>query len=327
MFRHLIFFLVASVLAITSCSPESAIVTVPATESETELIPAAIETGLPVGEKITITDDRGVEIILDGPAQRIVTLGASIVEGLFAIEAGNQVVGREEYSLYPAEALAVPSIGSLFGTLPTETILALEPDLVIAPEIISAEHIEALENLGLTVYYQKNPTDFSELYANLRALGRLTGREGEADALVGDLTARVAAVERSLAGIDTRPRVFYELDATDPQNPFTTGGGTFIDTLINLSGGENVGSVLQGDYAQISSEEVIVQNPEIIFLGDAEYGITVESVAARPGWEAILAVQENRVHPFDPYLVSVPGPRLVDGFETMARLVHPERFK
>jgi iron complex transport system substrate-binding protein len=327
MIQKMTYVLLLLSLLLAACAPATAPLTSPVVPTESSFATDQGETEPPAGELLVIQDDRGVEITLNGPAQRIVTLGASIVEGLFAIGAGSQVVGREEYSVYPVEALDVPSIGSLFGSLPVETILALQPDLVIAPEIISNEQIEALENLQLTVYFQKNPTDFPGLYANLLALGRLTGRDGEAQALVADLTARVAAVERALAGIETRPRVFYELDATDPQNPFTAGGGTFIDTLIRMSGGENVGSVLMGEYAQISSEEIIVQDPEIILLGDAEYGITVESVAGRPGWDVIQAVQNGQIHPFDPYLVSVPGPRLVDGFETMARLIHPERFE
>jgi iron complex transport system substrate-binding protein len=327
MIRKMTYVLLVLSLLLAACAPATAPLTSPVVPTESSFATDQGETEPPAGELLVIQDDRGVEIILNGPALRIVTLGASIVEGLFAIGAGSQVVGREEYSVYPVEALDVPSIGSLFGSLPVETILALQPDLVIAPEIISNEQIEALENLQLTVYFQKNPKDFPGLYANLLVLGRLTGRDGEAQALVADLTARVAAVERALAGIETRPRVFYELDATDPQNPFTAGVGTFIDMLIRMSGGENVGSVLMGEYAQISSEEIIVQDPEIILLGDAEYGITVESVAGRPGWDVIQAVQNGQIHPFDPYLVSVPGPRLVDGFETMARLIHPERFE
>jgi iron complex transport system substrate-binding protein len=118
--------------------------------------------------------------------------------------------------------------------------------------------------------------------------------------------------------------VFYELDATDPQNPYTVGGGTFIDTIISLAGGFNIGSVLEGEYAPISSEEVITQNPEIILLADAPYGITPESVADRAGWDVIAAIINGEVHEFDPFLVSVPGPRLVDGLEAMAKIFHPE---
>jgi len=272
-------------------------------------------------------DDLGRTVSFDGYPQRIVTLGPSILESLFAIGAGSQVVGREEFSTYPEEALEVASVGSLWGELPTEAILALDPDLVIAPEIISPEQIQTMEDLGLKVYFQANPVDFAGLWENLRILGTITGHEEEATALIAELENRISAVNEKVVNISDRPTVFYELDATDPQNPYTIGSGTFIDTIINMAGGENIGAVLDGDYAQISSEEVIAQNPDIILLADAPYGITPESVAERAGWEGISAVLNDQVFPFDPFLVSVPGPRLVEGLETMAVLLHPEVFE
>lgn len=276
---------------------------------------------------IILKDDLGKSIEFDKPAMRVVTLGPSTVESLFAIGAGSQIVGREEYSLYPPEAESIPSIGSLFGNLPSEAILALEPDLIIAPEIISSEQVQALEELGLVVFYQKNPTTFDQLYQNLRELGVLVGRENEADTLVTQLQDRVQVVKDQLTGVEMRPRVFYELDATEPENPYTTGAGTFIDTLIQMAGGENVGAVLDGEYAQISSEQIILADPEIILLADAVFGITPEILAARPGWEKLSAVQGGKVFPFDPNLGSVPGPRMVDGLEIMALLIHPEAFE
>jgi iron complex transport system substrate-binding protein len=98
--------------------------------------------------------------------------------------------------------------------------------------------------------------------------------------------------------------------------------------LINLAGGQNLGAVLSGEWAQISQEELIVQNPDVILLGDALYGgITAESVAARPGWDGIAAVQNQRVEPFNDDLVSRPGPRMIEGLETLAKMLHPELFQ
>jgi iron complex transport system substrate-binding protein len=278
-------------------------------------------------EILVFTDDLEREIELRGPAQRIVTLGPSSLESLFAMGAGDQVVGREEFSTYPEEALAVTSVGSLWGELPTEPILALEPDLVIAPEIISPEQIQTLEDLGLSVYFQANPVDFEGLWSNLRDLAALSGHENEAEDLIANLEARVKSTQERIAPLSDIPTVFYELDATDPQNPYTIGSGTFIDTIITMSGGFNIGSVLEGQYAPISSEEVISQSPEIILLADAPYGITPESVAERAGWDAIQAVQNGAIYEFDPFLVSVPGPRLVEGLEAMALILHPEAFE
>jgi iron complex transport system substrate-binding protein len=125
-----------------------------------------------------------------------------------------------------------------------------------------------------------------------------------------------------------KPKVFYELDATDPAKPWTAGPGTFIDLLIGLAGGQNIGASLSGDWAQISQEALIVQNPDIILLGDALYGgITPESVAARPGWSGISAVSAKRVLTINDDLVSRPGPRMIDGLEALAKSIHPELFK
>jgi len=304
-------------LLCAACNPAAA----PTTTTAPTEIPAATQAAVQ-----TITDDLNRQVTVTLPAQHIVTLGPSIVEGLFAIGAGDQIAGREEFSIYPPAALEIPSIGSLYGSLPSETILALEPDLVIAPEIISPEQLAALEALGLTIYYQNNPTSFPELYQNLRELGVLSGHENEAEDLITSLEARVQAVEQAVAGLEARPRVFYELDATDPENPYTTGAGTFIDTLIVMAGGENIGAALDSAYAQISSEQILLADPEIILLGDAEYGITAADVAARPGWADLQAVQSEAIYPFDPNLGSIPSPRLVDGLETMASIFHPEAF-
>ena len=146
--------------------------------------------------------------------------------------------------------------------------------------------------------------------------------------LVADLKNRVETVVTTLADVEQSPSVFYELDATEPSNPWTTGSGTFIDYIISMAGGENAAAALQGDYAQISAEELIAINPEIILLADAIDGVTTpESVTERPGWKVIAAVQNGSIFPVDPNMMSVPGPRLVDALEETAKLIHPELFE
>jgi iron complex transport system substrate-binding protein len=281
----------------------------------------------PAAEKLTFTDDLGNPIELAGYPQKIVSLSASTTETLFAIGAGGQVVGRDEFSVYPEAALEVTSIGAMWDELPSEAILALEPDLVVAAQIISEDQVAALRDLGLNVYWQANPTTYEELWENLRDFGRLTGHEAETETLIADLTKRVETVQEKIATVSERPSVFYELDATDPSNPWTAGTGTFIDYIITQAGGTNAASALQGDYAQLSSEQLIAVNPEVILLADAPYGTTPESVAARPGWEVITAVKKNALYPIDPNIMSVPGPRLVNALEETAKLLHPGLFK
>lgn len=272
----------------------------------------------------TFTDFLQREVTLNQPAQRIVSLAPSNTELLFAVGAGGQVVGREDFSDYPAEAQELPSVGGSMGDYNLEAIVALQPDLVLLTELHSPELVQSLEGLGLTVYYLGNPVVLEDLYTNLEIVGKLTGHENEAAVLIGGLKARVNTVDELVATTNSRPVIFYELDATDPAKPWTAGPGTFVDQLVNRAGGVNLGSSLSGAWVQVSQEELIIQDPDMIFLGDAAYGTTPEQVASRAGWENLQAVTKNQIFSFDDDLVSRPGPRLVDGLVEFARLLHPE---
>lgn len=284
----------------------------------------AVNTG---ANPIALTDGLGRSVSLSASAKKIVSMAPSNTEILFAIGAGAQVIGRDEFSDYPAEAASLPSVGGSMGTYSIETIASLKPDLVLAAEINTPEQVKALEDVGLTVYYLSNPKDLAGLYANLKTVGQLAGRESEADALVQSLQTRVQAVEDKLAPISSIFTVFYEMDGSDPAKPWTAGQDSYLSQLVKMALGSNVGDSIKGDYVQMSQEALLVQNPAIILLGDAAYGVTPEQVAARPGWGALQAVKDNRIYAFDDNLVSRPGPRLVDGLEALAKLLRPELFK
>jgi iron complex transport system substrate-binding protein len=161
------------------------------------------------------------------------------------------------------------------------------------------------------------------MYQSLLTVAALTGRTAETEALIETLKTRVAVVVEKVAGLDTRPTVFYELDSTDPSAPYTAGAGTFIDTLITMAGGTNIGAAMDAPWGQLSIEQIVADDPQIILLGDAAYGVTIESVGERAGWESLQAVTNNRIYAFNDDLVSRPGPRLVDGLETLFGLLHP----
>jgi iron complex transport system substrate-binding protein len=275
----------------------------------------------------TRTDALNRTIKLNGPAKRIVSLAPSNTELLFAVGAGSQVVGRDTFSDYPDKAGSIQDIGGSNGKYNTEAILALKPDLVLAGEINPPELVTSMEQLGLTVYYLKNPATLEDMYANVETVGSLTGHVSQAAALVDSLKGRVAAVDAKISQATSSVSVYYELDASDPTKPFTAGPGTFVDLLIQRAGGTNIGAKLTSPWAQISLEEVVASDPEFIILGDSAYGVTPESVKQRAGWEGISAVKNGRIYPFDDNLVSRPGPRLVDGLEALAKLLHPELFK
>ncbi|HSH02600.1 MAG TPA: cobalamin-binding protein [Anaerolineae bacterium] len=276
----------------------------------------------------TFTDSLGHDITLDTPAAKIVSLAPSNTEMLFAIDAGSAVVARDTFSDYPEAALALPDVGGGFTELNNELILSLEPDLILAADITPPEQVQALQDLGLNVYTLSNPTTLEEMYDRLRTLAQITATEDQTEQLITNLQARVAAVADKIATVEEKPLVFYELDATEPNAPWTAGPDTFIDHLITRAGGQNVGASLDSAWVQISIEELLVQDPDIILLGDAVWGgVTPESVAAREGWESLTAVQNDQVHTFDDNLASRPGPRLIDGLESMAQILHPDLFQ
>lgn len=308
----------------TARTPIPTLPPVPATEpaaAPTAEQPAAVQS------EIRLTDGLGRSVVLPAPAQKIVSMAPSNTEILFAVSAGDQVIGRDDFSNFPEESASLPGVGGNMGAYNMEAITALQPDLALLAEINTPEQVKALEDLGIPVFYLKNPTDIEGMYANLETVGKLTGRETEAAALVESLRARVDAVTQKLAGISERPAIFYELDGSDPAKPWTVGPGTFMDLMITLAGGKNVAAGLEGQWAQISQEELLVQNPDFILLGDAAYGVTAEQVAARPGWGDLQAVKSGQIIAFNDDMASRPGPRLIDGLEILAKLLHPEIFK
>jgi iron complex transport system substrate-binding protein len=315
MFRKLTFAILTLALFLAACGSATSAATEP------------VATPPPAGSSITLTDGLGRTVSLPAAAQRVVSLTPAGTEILFAVGAGSQVVGRDMFSDYPAEAVSVADIGGSMGEYNLEAILALQPDLVLAGGINPPELVASLEDLGLTVFFLPNPVTLEEMYTNLEAVGALAGRGSEAAVLVESLSARVAAVDAAIAPLSYQPSVFYELDATDPSNPYTAGPGSFVDLLILRAGGYNIGSELEGQWATISIEQLLVVDPVIIILGDAAYGETPEKVAARPGWESLSAIQNGQVFTFDDNLVSRPGPRLVEGLEALVELLHPGVLK
>jgi iron complex transport system substrate-binding protein len=330
MIRNHITTLILSLLFIfTACTPSVSSEPTLIPEIEVDITPEPLPTATPepISDLISIQDGMGRTIQLEAPAQNIISMAPSNMEILFAIGAGPQVVGRDEFSDYPPEAMGITSIGGGFGEYNLEVIASLQPDLILASFLQPHELIQSLEDLGFSVFVLPNPSEMEELFENLLVVGELTGNLSQAQSLVESLRERVADVEEKVSKLDVPLLVFYELDATEPNAPWTAGPGTFIDTIINMAGGVNLGSSLQGEWVQISIEEILIQDPDVIILGTYTWGgVTPEDVKARTGWEALSAVRLGRVYTIDDNLVSRPGPRMVEGLEQMARLLYPDLF-
>lgn len=296
--------LLLSVVLLADCTPLA-----PAAESEVMLV-----------------DGLGKQFALDKPAEKIVSLSPPLTEILFAVGAGEQVIARDSFSDYPPAAQVLPDIGGGYSNYDLESILSLEPDLVIAGSINTPEMVQSLQDLGLTVFYLSNPADLDGTLEAIQTLGSLSGHSQEARELADELQQRMDAVALALENIEEMPQVYYELDATDPAKPYTPGPHTFYSDLISKAGGTNIGDTMESEWAQVSLEHLLLLDPDIIILGDAMWGVTPESLLDRPGWDALSAVKSGQVMPFDDNLIARFGPRQVDGLEQLAKILHPEKF-
>ncbi len=287
---------------------------------------ACAPTPTPTPAPITITDSANRVVTIPAAPQRIVSLAPSTTEIAFALGLGSRVVAVDTFSDYPAAAKDLAKIKTY--PLNLEQVIALKPDLILAAAIQSPDDIKKLADLKLTVVVVGSMnTTFDSVRADIALVGQATGTNAQAQAINDAFKQKVDAVKATIAKAQSKPRVYWELDATDPAKPFAPGPGSFIHDLIALAGGVNVTANAKSPYAQVSAEEIIAANPDLIILSDAAYGITPESVKARKGWSAINAVKNDKVLPIDDNLVSRPGPRLADGLEAAAKLIHPELFK
>ena len=281
---------------------------------------APAEPATPVAVAVrTFTDDAGRSVRIEETPERIVALAPNLTEIVFSVGAGGALVGVSDFSDYPAEVQEIPTVGGF--PLNIELIVSLEPDLVLAAGITSLEDVAKLEALGMTVLYL-NPTDLEGVLESIRRVGEVVGRSQEAEDLVAGLQDRLDAIRDRAASVAIRPRVYYEIDPT----LYSGAPGSFTHELIVLAGGANIAADAVTPFPQLSAEEIIAADPEVIVFSHAKYGGTVAEIAGRPGWDGMTAVQRGAIHPIDPDLVDRPGPRLLDGLEAMAALLHPDLF-
>lgn len=250
--------------------------------------------------------DATASSVAEDAPQSIISLSPSATEMLFAIGAGDQVIAVDEYSDYPAEATAKPH--DLSGFEPNvEAIAALSPDLVVME---SSSIQSQLEALGIQVFVGLAPTTFPELYTQIEQLGAATGHIAEAAQLVAEMTTDIEAAVTAVSGSETLS-IYHELDNT----LYSVTSNTFIGQVYALFGLTNIadGADAGNDYPQLNAEYIIAAAPELIFLADTKCcAETAASVAARPGWDAIPAVQNNSVIEMDDDIASRWGPRIVD---------------
>ena len=244
---------------------------------------------------------------------------------IYALGKGNAVVAIDMYSDYPPEVSKIAKISNPDMTYNYEQIAALAPDVVFAAGITNPDVVTAIEKLKIPVVVVGSVnTTVASIKSDITLVGTLLGANDEATALTTKLQSDWDTLVTKMAKVSTKPRVFWELDATDPSKPYTIGAGSFVNDLLVAAGGVNVFSDVQNPYPQVSVEQVVAAAPDIIILADSLYGVTPDMVAKRAGWDTIPAVKNNGVFAIDDNLVSRPGPRIVAGLQAVITILHPE---
>lgn len=255
---------------------------------------------------VAIRDAGGRLVRIAAPPQRVVSLAPSVTEILFALGLDRELVGISDADDYPPERVAGrPRVGGV--VINVERVLTLRPDLVVGVHSLQRDQLERLARVGLAVL-ALDATSLEEAVAQIRLLGRVTGRETRAEHLAAGLERRAASV-RPGASRSVYVEIWHE--------PVTTaGGGTLVDDLVRRAGGVNIFGRLPG-YPQVAAEQVVARSPQVILMiypGRAQ-------LMRRPGWASVAAVRGGQVYEVPASLVTRPGPRVLDGLEVIARRV------
>lgn len=271
--------------------------------------------------EITVTDDSGATVRLAQPARRIISLAPHVTESLFAVGAGDRVVGTVEYSNYPEAAKKIARVGA-YSRLDLETIVALKPDLVIVWESGNIKaHVEKLRAMGLTLYFTQ-PNRIEDVTDTLTRFNRLTGDREAGRKAIAALNARL---ERLRQTYSKKPpvRTFYQI-WKDPLA--TVGGKQIISSVISLCGGENVFAQLDTLAPIVSVEAVIAANPEVIIASGMDEA-RPEWLGDWTRWTAITAVARDNLFFVHPDLIQRHTPRLLDGAERLCQQLETARSR
>jgi iron complex transport system substrate-binding protein len=269
----------------------------------------------------TITDDEGTAVELKTEPKKIVSLTPAETEVLYAIDAGDRLVGKvEDIANFPPEAAKVPIVGTFSG-VDVEKIVGLGADLVIAGGSggTPKDAIDKLRSLKIPVLVLYAP-DVAGVLADIELTGQATGQSAEAEALTA---AMQAGFDDVTGAIDTatKPKVFYETG--DQPSIYGIADDSVYAQMIELAGGAPVTTGSATNW-EMPTEKLVTANPDLIILGDSAYGVTADAVAKRPGWAGIAAVKAGAIKPIDDIVVTRPGPRLLDGLRLLVAAIHPE---
>ncbi len=266
---------------------------------------------------ITVTDDSGAEVTLDQPATRIVSLAPANTEIAYAIGAGDKMVAGTSYDDYPEEATSLPKVGD-FANPNVEKIASYDPELVLAAGGIQNKLRSKLEDLGMTVYVV-DPTTYDGTIATIQNVGKLAGADEGTAAVVDEMTAAKEEVQAKVSGL-AAATTFLEIYS---KPLMTAGAGTFIDDMITIAGGENIGAQAGSGFPSFSTEVLAKDDPQV-YIADSGSMSEPGEINKRAGFGDLTAVKDGKVYVIEDSIIARPGPRLAEGLRQLVTMIHPE---
>lgn len=312
-FKGLLVLLVIFALMFSLAACSTNIATKPENTSQTAT--ETVKTQFP----LKVTDFLGREVTIDKKPQRIVSLAPSTTELIYALGAGNKVVGVTDFDNYPPEVKDVPKVGGFKGPN-VEAITAQKPDIIFASTLSGKEQMESLEKMGIPVVMLE-AKNIDQIYQSIRIIGQITGTEKKGEELIKQMQDKIKEINDKVKDLP-KVSVFYlvSLDGN-----WTAGKGTFIDELINLAGGKNVAEDVNG-WAQYSVEELVKKNPDVIIT--SPHAGNVKDIKNMAGYKDTNAVKNDKIFVIsNDDIISRASNRIVLGLEEIAKFLHPEAFK
>lgn len=269
---------------------------------------------------VTIKDSYGRTITLNKEPKRIISIAPNITEIIFALGKQNELVGRTDYCDYPTAAKKITSIGTLEQPN-IEKIAALKPDLVIASTHFSQASLKKLEELNIKVAVLYGSENFNGAYDTISKVGKLTNANSKANEIISGMKKKVQYVKDKVKN-EKEPTVYYVVSYGEAGD-YTAGKGTFISQMIGMAGGKNSADDTTG--WKYSVEKLVANNPNIVIC--SKYYNSKSGIKSTNGYKDLSAVKNNKLYEIDDNLINRQGPRLADGLEALAKIIHPEAFK
>lgn len=268
----------------------------------------------------TFKDSNGTEVVIESEPKKIISVAPSITELVYALGKGDELLGRTDYCDYPKEAKSVPSIGSL--TDPNlEKIIEIKPDVVIASTHFKEDVAKKLEELGVKIVVLKDSKDIDGAYDSINKLGQILNAQDKAKEVIDSNKKKIQEINEKVKN-EKATKVYYVV-GFGKTGDFTATGDTFIADMLSKAGGNNIAQDATG--WKYSLEKIIENNPEDIII--SQKFVMKDQFIGTDGYKELSAVKNNRVFEIDDNLVNRQGPRIADGVEAFAKILHPELFK